>query len=110
MSRASFGIALAAAALLAGCHAHAPDGPVASDAWVRLAAVPGRPAAAYFKLRGGAAADRLVAVASPAATRAELHEGGMEGSMMTMRPLRKRKRSGIVPPDCSAGSRPNSMT
>ena len=60
----------------------------ASDAWIRLPAVPGRPAAAYFTLHGGARPATLVAVSTPAAGRAELHES-MAGhaGMMRMAPL-----------------------
>jgi copper(I)-binding protein len=59
----------------------------AEEPWVRLSAVSGRPAAAYFALRGGAAADRLTGVESASATRAELHEGGMMEGMATMKPM-----------------------
>ena len=52
-------------------------------AWIRLPAVPGRPGAAYFTLHGGAADATLVAVASPRAARAELHESMANG----MRPV-----------------------
>jgi copper(I)-binding protein len=58
-----------------------------TDAWVRLPAVAGRPGAGYFKVHGGAAPDRLTAIESPQASRAELHEGGMHDGMMTMRPM-----------------------
>lgn len=58
----------------------------ASDAWVRLPAVSGRPAAAYLMLMGGTMDDALVAAASPAAARIELHSTVAEGGMMRMRP------------------------
>jgi len=69
---------------LAACHG---SGRVlrAEDGWVRLAAVPGRPAAAYFTLHGGPQPVRLTAVESPEAGAAELHHsmaigpGGMVG-------------------------------
>ena len=54
-----------------------------SDAWVRLPAVPGRPAAAYFVLRGGPVDTTLVAVRSDSARRAELHES-MAGGMRAL--------------------------
>lgn len=50
------------------------ENPQVAHAWIRLPAVPGRPAAAYFTLVGGAADDAVVAVTSPAAARAELHQ------------------------------------
>ena len=52
-------------------------------AWVRLPAVPGRPAAGYFTLRGGPADATLIAVRTMAASRSELHEGMADG----MRPV-----------------------
>ena len=63
---------VAAALLLAGCSKPAELG--ADKAWVRLPAVAGRPGAAYFTIRGGAQADTLLAVSTPAALRSELHE------------------------------------
>lgn len=78
--------ALMAAVALAGCQ----RGPSVEDAWVRLPAVPGRPAAGYATVRGDASSDRvLVGVSSPAAKRAELHESmAGHGGMMAMQPLR----------------------
>lgn len=64
--------AAAIALALAGCGKRAEL--AVRDAWVRLPAVPGRPAAAYFTLHGGAADATLVRVATPAAHAAELHE------------------------------------
>lgn len=57
------------------------------DVWVRLSPVAGRPAAAYFTLKGGSQPDRLTTVTSSRAVRIELHEGGMSGNMMTMKPI-----------------------
>ena len=80
-------IALLALASLAACEKPAPREPAIRDAWVRLAAVPGNPAAAYFTVHGGAAADRLTAVTSDQVAKVEMHRMGMEGGMMTMEPL-----------------------
>lgn len=77
---------VAAALLLGGCGQPAELG--ASDAWVRLPAVAGRPGAAYFTLHGGAEADALLAVSTPAALRAELHETTEHGGVKSMRPTR----------------------
>jgi copper(I)-binding protein len=77
---------VAAALLLAGCGQPAELG--ASDAWVRLPAVAGRPGAAYFTIHGGATADTLLAVSTPAALRAELHETQDHQGMKSMRPVR----------------------
>lgn len=69
-----------AAVTLAGCTAREPT---VADAWVRLPAVPGRPAAAYFIARGGDLDVKLTGVVTPAAARAELHES-MAGGMRPM--------------------------
>lgn len=63
---------VAVPALLAAC-SPAGETPVAGDAYIRLAAVPGRPSAAYFTLHGGATDMTLVQVEVPGATRVELH-------------------------------------
>ncbi|WP_298670812.1 copper chaperone PCu(A)C [uncultured Sphingomonas sp.] len=60
------------AAALAGC---AQEKQLSvSDAWVRLAAVPGRPAAGYFTLNGGPADATLIDVSTDVAVRTEMHE------------------------------------
>ncbi len=82
--RAVFATILAST-VLAGCQ-QAELG--VDDAWVRLPAVSGRPGAAYFTVKGGTQATSLVAVSSPAAIRAEIHEMKHEGKMMTMAPIR----------------------
>ncbi|GAA0727818.1 copper chaperone PCu(A)C [Sphingomonas japonica] len=76
--------ALSAAAALAACQP-APE-TAARDAWLRLPAVPGRPAAAYFTLES-VNAKTLVGVSTPVAERSELHESSNDGGMMAMRPL-----------------------
>ena len=74
---------VAAALLLAGCSGGAE--PSVSDAWVRLAAVPGRPAAGYFTLHGGAKAATLAQVAAAGVARVELHESrATANGMMAM--------------------------
>lgn len=84
--------ALAGALLLAGCLK--PAEIEAQDAWVRLPAVAGRPAAAYFTLHGGERATTLVNVAADMAIRSEMHEtmggdggDGHGGGMAAMRPI-----------------------
>ena len=54
---------------------------------MRLPAVPGRPAAAYFTLNGGPASDVLVRVTADYAIRAELHETVSTGGRMSMKPI-----------------------
>ena len=53
------------------------EAPRVEKAWVRLPAVPGRPGAAYFVIRGGARETRLVRISSPEAERIEMHGPGM---------------------------------
>lgn len=80
------GLGLGAAVALAACQ---PAQDVRVDrAWVRLAAVPGNPAAAYFTLHGGPKDETLTGVIAPDATRAEMHESMAGGGGMTaMKPL-----------------------
>lgn len=78
----------AAIAGMSGCSSEpeAPSEPV-ENVWVRLPAVDGRPAAAYFTLNGGETDDRLIAIDSPRVARIELHESVADGDRMQMRPL-----------------------
>ena len=69
------------AATLAGCGQ--PSASSVGEAWVRLPAVPGRPGAAYFTLTGGRTDATLIAVSTPAAHRAELHESMANGMRPT---------------------------
>jgi copper(I)-binding protein len=62
---------------VAGCHQ--ADRLRATHAWVRLAAVPGHPAAAYLTLQGGPDAMRLVSVDSEAVGSSELHQSMKTG-------------------------------
>jgi copper(I)-binding protein len=57
-----------------------------SNAWVRAAAVPGRPAAGYLTIVGGGQPDSLVAVTSPG-LRVEMHSMSMDGGVMKMAKL-----------------------
>ncbi len=76
-------VALLIAAMVVGLPPAAAAAPRVSGAWVRLAAVPGRPAAGYFTLTAGATPIELVTVASPLA-RAEVHGMSMAGGVMRM--------------------------
>ena len=80
-----FLVPLACIAALSGCGQ--PKEVAVSDAWVRLAAAPGRPAGGYFAIRGGATDQTLVTVSTPAAGRVELHETMKHGNAMTMAPV-----------------------
>jgi copper(I)-binding protein len=82
-------LALIALLALAGCHQGAPK-LHADHGWVRLAAVPGRPAAAYLTIHGGAEPARLVAIESMAVGSSELHRSmktGPGGNMVGMQRL-----------------------
>jgi len=74
---------------LFACSPAEESGPVEAveNAWVRLPAVDGRPAAAYFTLNGGEAGDTLLAVDSERVATIELHETTMEDGAMRMRPI-----------------------
>ncbi|MBC2778234.1 copper chaperone PCu(A)C [Parasphingopyxis marina] len=78
-----------AAIALSACSQGADEAPAdpVENAWVRLPAVDGRPAAAYFTLHGGDAGDTLIAVDSERVASIELHETTMEGGAMRMRPI-----------------------
>ena len=60
-----------AALALAACAG--PADMSVDEAWVRLAAVPGRPAAGYFTLHGGPTPATLVNVSADYAVRTEMH-------------------------------------
>lgn len=79
--------ALAACLALAGCQQPAEQPLSVEDAWVRLPAASGRPAAAYFTLKGGKTEEQLISVGSPLAIRSELHDMKMEGGVMKMAPM-----------------------
>lgn len=64
---------------LFGCY-RAPAEPTVTKAWVRLSAVPGRPAAAYFTMHGDRTAERLVKIESTLAAKTEMH-ASMGGGM-----------------------------
>lgn len=78
---------LAPILLLAACHTRNSE-PKVTEAWVRLPAVAGQPAAAYFTIHGGRSAEKLVRMESALATKTEMHQSmaGMQG-MTTMAPL-----------------------
>ena len=77
---------LAALLVLQGCHPN-PIPVTAAAPYVRLAAVPGRPAAGYFDLPAADRDDVLLSVTSPQAGRVEMHESMINGNMSSMRPL-----------------------
>lgn len=76
------GIAVTA---LAGC---AQPAQLSVDgAWVRLAAVKDRPAAAYFTVHGGPTDATLINVTTDVAISAEMHESMAAGGVSSMKPI-----------------------
>lgn len=58
------------------------------NAWIRLAAIPDRPAAAYFTIHGGPVDQTLINVTTDVAVRSEMHESMTgAGSMTAMKPI-----------------------
>ncbi|KKC25335.1 hypothetical protein WP12_14755 [Sphingomonas sp. SRS2] len=76
-----------AALALTACQPKGAEKPVVEDAWVRLPAVAGRPAAGYFVVKGARADDRLLRIDSAVVNKIELHEEVMNGGVMTMRQM-----------------------
>ncbi len=82
--RIVFGLGVAAMAL-ASC---SPPKELSVDgAWVRLGAVTGRPAAAYFTVHGGPTPTTLISATTDVAIRSEMHETMDKSGMSTMTPL-----------------------
>jgi copper(I)-binding protein len=78
---------LAALLALAACGNPGPSAATSPTATIRLAAVPGRPAAGYLSLAVRGDRGALVSVTSPLAGRIEMHETMASGTMTSMRPL-----------------------
>jgi copper(I)-binding protein len=80
-------VLLAPLLLIAGCHSRSSE-PKVTEAWVRLPAIAGQPAAAYFTIHGGRSALRLVRIETALAAKTEMHRSmtGMD-HMATMVPL-----------------------
>lgn len=78
-------VGLAATVALAACQG--PAEVHADKGYVRLAAAPGRPAAAYFTLHGGEKDMTLVSTRSALAIKSEMHETMQTGGMSHMMPL-----------------------
>jgi periplasmic copper chaperone A len=83
----TFALAALALALGVGACSEKPQQLTAGAGSVRLPAVKGQPGAAYFTIRGGPTADRLVLVTADFAVRSEMHESMKSGGMMSMKPL-----------------------
>jgi periplasmic copper chaperone A len=80
------GLLVASLALASlGARAGAPE---VLRPWLRATAPGTTVGVAYFEIQGGEAADELVAIATPAAGRVEIHSSAMVGGMMQMRELK----------------------
>ncbi|MEQ8354390.1 MAG: copper chaperone PCu(A)C [Kiloniellaceae bacterium] len=86
---AAFGatLAIALAAVPASSHDFNRGELTIEHPWARASAGPVGNGAAFFVIRNAGASDRLVAVASELAERAELHQNSMAGDIMRMRPV-----------------------
>ncbi len=82
---ASLGLAALSTFALAGC-AREKELSV-TDAYVRVAAVPSNPSAAYFTIQGGPQDLSLIGVSTDVAIRAEMHETMEGGGMASMKPV-----------------------
>jgi copper(I)-binding protein len=78
---------IAALLALSACGGAEPAPPAQPAATVRMAAVPGRPAAGYFELRIEGDRGALVSVTSAQTGRIEMHETMNMANMSTMRAL-----------------------
>ena len=81
--------AAVAVAALAACSTGAATAPTISDAWVRPAMGPDRPAAGYMVITNTSSqADALLSVSTPGASSVEIHETATDASgMMGMHPI-----------------------
>ena len=79
-------LVLATALILEACSAGPPTLSV-DKGYIRLAAVPSRPAVAYFTIHGGTSDTTLIAVSSEVSVKNELHESMKAGDMTSMKPL-----------------------
>jgi copper(I)-binding protein len=80
---------LALLAALAGCDFGTRTVVTIDEPWIRLAAVPGQPAAGYATVSASANRGDLTGISSPRAKRVEMHETMTHGSMTGMRPVER---------------------
>lgn len=78
---------LPALAALAACNPASQSSRSVSNAWIRLPAVTGQPAAGYVTVAATPDHKALVSVTSPSAKRIEMHETTTSGTMAGMRKL-----------------------
>jgi copper(I)-binding protein len=76
--------ALAALLMLGACQSHDI---MIDKGYVRLPAVKGQPAAAYFTLHGSGKDNTLISISTEYAIRSEMHESMKMGGMSSMKPV-----------------------
>jgi copper(I)-binding protein len=101
MKLRSLRLAVLVIPLLAGL-AHAAPPATVTHAWIRTP-VPGATVAAAYLDISGPAGSRVVAVSTPAAARAGVHEMKMEGDIMRMRALEALPLTGATPVELKPG-------
>ena len=72
--------------LLAAC-SQPPPALSIDKGYIRLNAVPSRPAVAYFTIHGGTSEVTLLSITSPVSVKSELHQSMTSGNMATMAPI-----------------------
>jgi periplasmic copper chaperone A len=75
------------AEVLSGVVLAADDGVMVHEAWARASPGASSTGVAYVTLMGGAVADSLIAVSTPVAATAEVHETTNDNGVMKMRPV-----------------------
>lgn len=83
------GISILPFAALALASCGGPRQLAVDHGWVRLPAVTGHPAAAYFELHGGPTDETLVSVESPVALHAQMHKTVNRNGVDMMLPLKQ---------------------
>ncbi len=71
---------------LAGC-TQPPPALSVDKGYIRLNAVPSRPAVAYFTIHGGTSDVTLLSVSTPVSVKSELHESMNHAGMAMMKPI-----------------------
>lgn len=87
--------ALAGMLLLTSCAGERTPAASVQDAWVRLPAAPGLPAAGYFAADLSSREDAIVAISSPSAQRVEMHEVVSRDGVSRMVPLERAARGSL---------------
>jgi copper(I)-binding protein len=84
-----FALLAATAIALAACNEGTKSEVSVENAYIRLSAVPGQPAAGYLTIEASADHEALTEISSPNARRVEMHETMTSGSMTMMKPIER---------------------